>query len=401
MKVILAVLVLAAFAPAQTIYWANPGDDTIPAFSPIASQVDSVIAVALDSVGVRSDTMTVADKLYPGTVSALNPVSRMGWRLKLRLRSSASPDTARRMFRLVWRDLDGARIITNVWMTAEGDSVLSTTSFCKLDTVIVYGRESTDSFGIIATPMRPARTVSATTVRQYPLVAVTQEVMLPRTRARCLVVGEGAVRVVNTVQSGYKLVLDTATGWARGVEAMPDTGWTLGTVLSYCAAGGDAWAGIQLSFAGDSAIATVVPESLIGEPVGTIIEWYGDSTSWPGRYVLCDGTLKYKNAAGDSVVTPDLRGFFVVGASGDSAGLPSSTITGVEHTSGGDVSYTPVGSVGAISATGGVGLGATASPGSSYADQNHTHPAPTFSGTQDSIIPPFRAAWKLIRSRTW
>jgi len=41
---------------------------------------------------------------------------------------------------------------------------------------------------------------------------------------------------------------------------------------------------------------------------------------------------------------------------------------------------TPSGSVGGIAATGGVGLGATASPGASYAAQTHTHPAPSFAG---------------------
>jgi hypothetical protein len=59
------------------------------------------------------------------------------------------------------------------------------------------------------------------------------------------VVGEGWVRVANTVNSGYTLVLDTATGYARGIVGVPDTGWTLGTVLYYCRAGGNAWVSIN------------------------------------------------------------------------------------------------------------------------------------------------------------
>ena len=65
---------------------------------------------------------------------------------------------------------------------------------------------------------------------------------------------------------------------------------------------------------------------------------------------------------------------------------------------------TPSGSVSGIAATGGVGLGATASPGSAYAAQTHTHPAPSFSGdalgshqhAAASNLPPYFVvyAWK-------
>jgi len=250
----LCLILTALFAVGfcDYIYFANAGDDTILAYSPVGADTASLTAVELDSVGAATTVLTVADKLYPGTVSAVTSADRMGFRLKLLLHSAASPDTLRRMFRLTWRDMDGNRNRTDVWMSAAGESVLSNLTVCKLDTAIAYGRHVSDSFGIIGLPTRSARAINSLTVATYPYVAVAQENIYPRRRGRCIQEGEGYVRIANTVTSGYTVVLDTALGKARGVMGMPDTGWVVGTALFYCAAGDSAYVNFSRIAMGDS-----------------------------------------------------------------------------------------------------------------------------------------------------
>lgn len=139
-------------------------------------------------------------------------------------------------------------------------------------------------------------------------------------------------------------------------------------------------------------------------PPGKLMQWYGDSTAWPsgsvatGGWVLCNGSRYYKDIndtlAGDSTLTPDFRNRFIVGANGDSAGRPSSTIDGVEHTTGGSTAYTPVGAISAHSTTYPPPhwMADVSVLGLSYADH-------TFTGTLDTLVPPYRAAWLFIKSR--
>lgn len=134
-----------------------------------------------------------------------------------------------------------------------------------------------------------------------------------------------------------------------------------------------------------------------GNPYGTVIYWYGDSTLWPSGYKLCNGTLKYYTSATDSFTTPDLRNVFAVGASGDSSGTPTSTISTAEASAGGTTAYTPAGSIGGVSAS--LTAAVLGGPGVvSMAASDHTHPAPTFTGLGTTIIPPYHALWPLIRS---
>jgi hypothetical protein len=138
-------------------------------------------------------------------------------------------------------------------------------------------------------------------------------------------------------------------------------------------------------------------------PPGELMTWYGDSALWPSGYVLCNGALKYLNAAGDSVVTPDYRNAFIVGASGDSAGQPSTTLGSLtgEHTTAGSVDYTPAGSnsSGAVTshstATGNILAGGT----TYVTTETHSVTNSTFTGTAAKIIPPYRAAWILVKSK--
>ena len=64
-------------------------------------------------------------------------------------------------------------------------------------------------------------------------------------------------------------------------------------------------------------------------PPGKLMQWYGDSASWPagsvaaGGWVLCNGSRYYKDIndtlAADSTLTPDFRNRFIIDANGDSA----------------------------------------------------------------------------------
>ena len=64
-------------------------------------------------------------------------------------------------------------------------------------------------------------------------------------------------------------------------------------------------------------------------PFGSIIMWYGNSTTVPSGWQICDGTNG----------TPDLRNQFIVGAASDwqtlPAGAPSTTIAGISTSTGG------------------------------------------------------------------
>jgi hypothetical protein len=124
--------------------------------------------------------------------------------------------------------------------------------------------------------------------------------------------------------------------------------------------------------------------------------------------VLCDGTRKFKNAAGDSVVTPDLRNFFTIGASIDTGnGIPMSTIedtTGATFkATGGSVKYTPAGTNdGLVIESHSTGEAATGSGASTVTTETHNvTEQPTFTGTRAVLVQPYVAVWKLVRSRTW
>jgi hypothetical protein len=72
-------------------------------------------------------------------------------------------------------------------------------------------------------------------------------------------------------------------------------------------------------------------------PVGGIIMWYGTIANIPASWALCDGT-SYSTAIG-TIVTPDLRDRFVVGAATtltvNSTDYPATNITGTGTTIGG------------------------------------------------------------------
>lgn len=128
-------------------------------------------------------------------------------------------------------------------------------------------------------------------------------------------------------------------------------------------------------------------------PPGEVIWWYGDSAAWPAGYVLCNGTLKFKNANGDSALTPNMVNRFPVGANGDSAGTPTTTIAGGEKSAGGDTLYTPAGDINSAQ------ISVNGEPASVPVYDANT--PLSFSGDAATIVPPYRALWPLIRSRTW
>jgi hypothetical protein len=66
-----------------------------------------------------------------------------------------------------------------------------------------------------------------------------------------------------------------------------------------------------------------LPSSIL--PSGTIVIWSGSIATIPSGYHLCDGTNG----------TPDLRNLFVIGAAVDAAGVPQTTITGANTSTGG------------------------------------------------------------------
>jgi hypothetical protein len=64
-------------------------------------------------------------------------------------------------------------------------------------------------------------------------------------------------------------------------------------------------------------------------PVGGVIMWSGSVASVPAGWALCNGQTV------NSLTTPDLRDKFIIGASGDNAGIPNTTITSASTQNGG------------------------------------------------------------------
>jgi microcystin-dependent protein len=64
-------------------------------------------------------------------------------------------------------------------------------------------------------------------------------------------------------------------------------------------------------------------------PVGGVIMWSGSVASVPAGWALCNGQTV------NSLTTPDLRDKFIIGASGDNAGIPNTTITSASTQKGG------------------------------------------------------------------
>ena len=85
-------------------------------------------------------------------------------------------------------------------------------------------------------------------------------------------------------------------------------------------------------------------------PIGVIVDWYGSSGSVPAGWGLCNGSTYTRTDGGGSIVSPDLRDKYRVGASGTVA---NGTLVGaapgvLTSTSGG--AFTPAGT---LSAAGG------------------------------------------------
>jgi hypothetical protein len=190
-------------------------------------------------------------------------------------------------------------------------------------------------------------------------------------------------------------------------------------------------------------VLTAAAESSFIPLIGTMVPME-DSIPLAAHLVLCNGTAKFKDLNGDSVVTKDYRNIVLVGADIDTLGHPATHIGGGKAlATGGSVSYTPAGGIPAETWTGdtltshthGVGtyavgaIAASADPaqkvgtaGSTVAPSNHTHPAPSFTGTSSvssqvtptghngtttltgtttNIMPPYRAAYWAVYSRYW
>ena len=70
-------------------------------------------------------------------------------------------------------------------------------------------------------------------------------------------------------------------------------------------------------------------------PTGAIVMWNGTLATIPSGWHACDGTNG----------TPDLRDKFVVGARQDDAGVAKTQVTGALTQTGGSISYTPAGTL--------------------------------------------------------
>lgn len=68
----------------------------------------------------------------------------------------------------------------------------------------------------------------------------------------------------------------------------------------------------------------------VGVPVGTIVMWYGSIATIPAGWGLCDGSTY------GTVVSPDLRNRFIIGAAVDSNQTAQTDITGAVTQTGGD-----------------------------------------------------------------
>jgi hypothetical protein len=149
---------------------------------------------------------------------------------------------------------------------------------------------------------------------------------------------------------------------ARAVRELIDTAQQLsarGQANGYCPLGADAKVPSAYLPAGGGA------DYIVGE-----VRWFATSANIPAGWYLCDGE------AHNGITTPNLIGKYLKSAS--TAGGTGGSAT---HQHAAASAGTPAGTVGTIPATEGLGIGATASPGASYAAQEHTHPAPSFTGS--------------------
>ncbi len=55
-------------------------------------------------------------------------------------------------------------------------------------------------------------------------------------------------------------------------------------------------------------------------PIGTIMLWFDTVATIPDGWGYCDGTAYTRTDGGGSITSPDLKGRFIVGATGDATG---------------------------------------------------------------------------------
>jgi hypothetical protein len=183
----------------------------------------------------------------------------------------------------------------------------------------------------------------------------------------------------------------TNSQWVRACTLATHDSVDVAATAHYADSSGVAGSAVDQT-ARDTAAAALALAKLGHQP-GEVFWWYGDTTAeaFPAGAVVCDGVLKYMRLNGDSVLTPNLGGRFVVGANGFRSGAPA--YRGVA--TGGDTLYTPAGSVDAHSTVGGASDFDNDQGGAAgYGDH-------TFTGTEAVICPPYYALWPLIQSRTW
>lgn len=123
-------------------------------------------------------------------------------------------------------------------------------------------------------------------------------------------------------------------------------------------------------------------------PRGVIVQWHDTIATIPAGWLFCDGTNG----------TPDMRNVFMVGAQQDQAGVAKTNVTGALTTSGGSANSTPAGTISAIDATTTAAHTTLSQAGQNDADQVHTHPAPTFTGTAGSTLPPYGVAVWMMKT---
>jgi hypothetical protein len=387
--------------------WTPVADSECPTIASVTTIVESIAgAIALDSLGLYDSTGIVVWRGHETTYVAIDSIWLASWWVRQRTADSVYQKGQHPTDTLAFHFGVKSDSLHNLYTDTLHYHALfpAITGGSGTDTLAFhFGKDDTLQNGSVDTLWGPAAGVTiahGTAVDTLWTLRMHRDTIFGQVSGallgnRILVFANGLKATIlryDTAYSAAAAAVDTAgDAWRRR-----DT-LTAGFGVSHKARGvGQDTVGL------DTVTMRTWMENIL-RPPGELMTWYGDSALWPSGYVLCNGALKYLNAAGDSVVTPDYRNAFIVGASGDSAGRPSTTLGSLtgEHTTAGSVDYTPAGSnsSGAVTshstATGNILAGGT----TYVTTETHSVTNSTFTGTAAKIIPPYRAAWVLVKSK--
>lgn len=246
MAAILSLLLVAASSAVAAdltyVYNASTTDTLLMGTPTRIYDTGYVAVVALNVNGAATDTMTVADSLKIGAVSATR-AKRAVWKLQAYFSTGAS-DTMTRTLALNYTDNGGTRRTqTFSFDTSVADNKAWTTltlNAVKVWRAVAVGKAASDSMAIRAYANAPRAiwlddTNSLTRLRYFGLA---QETILPQQRGAVGLEGELWAKLASQAKPGFVVIPNRDYRKCTAQWAVPDSGYIFGTVKSIATAAG-------------------------------------------------------------------------------------------------------------------------------------------------------------------